>query len=78
MKCMVTQSAGREWSVEKRMKEVLLITVHSSRKDAEPFLRDGDSVNFDGDLFVTKSSRRVGYYIQEFALERVNDTEDRG
>lgn len=59
------------------MKEVLLITVHSNRKDAEPFLRDGDPVNFDGDLFVMQSARREGY-VQEFSLERVDNTEDRG
>lgn len=59
------------------MKETLMITVHSNRKGAEPFLKAGEAINFDGDLFMMKNSRRIGYYLQEFYLERV-DTEDRG
>lgn len=59
-----------------KMKETLMLTIHSNRKDAEPFLAAGDTINFDGDLFVLKDSKRIGY-LQEFNLEIV-DNEYRG
>ena len=58
------------------MKETLMLTIHSNRKDAEPFLAAGDTINFDGELFELKNLKRIGY-LQEFDLEIV-DNKDRG